>query len=53
MTVDELRTLLADLPADLPVTFREDYHRNTPVLGCVVLDDQIALTPYETPALAE
>lgn len=44
-----LRTLLETLPGDLPVTFREDFHRNTPVRGCVVLDDQVALTPYETP----
>lgn len=49
MTVDELRILLADLPGDLPVTFRADYHVNHPVSGHVVLDDQVALTPYETP----
>lgn len=48
MTVDELRTLLSTLPPDLPVTFREDFHLNTPVRGHVHLDDKLVLTPYET-----
>lgn len=53
MTVDELRTVLADLPGNLPVTFRADYHVNLPVSGHVLLDDELFLTPYETPALTE
>lgn len=48
MTVQKLRTLLADLPPNLPVTFREDFHVNTPVCGHVLLDDELVLTPYET-----
>ena len=49
LTVHELRDLLSTLPPDLPVTFREDFHVNTPVLGHVLLDDELVLTPYETP----
>lgn len=54
MTVDELRTLLAGLPSELPVTFRTDYRENLPVSGHVVIQsdayerDQVVLTPYPT-----
>ncbi len=54
MTIDELRTLLAGLPSELPVTFRTDYRENHPVSGHVVIQsdayerDQVVLTPYPT-----
>lgn len=48
MTVDELRTLLDTLPGDFKVCLRDDY-RTIPVRGHVLLDDELVLTPYETP----
>lgn len=38
MTVDELRTLLADLPGDAAVTVRHDY-RYAPVIAAVYDED--------------
>lgn len=38
MTVDELRTLLADLPGDAVVTVRHDY-RYAPVIAAVFDED--------------